>query len=357
MNPRRSAMLLCGCLLAFGLPGAAFAAAEDSHADAYVTRAVLASDQLWLRNDQGELSTIRVDGKERVPKPTAHPVADICAFEGEAIAVSVEDDGSWVVFQPGKAQQGRLAIKAMVPDDVPVLDCRNGTISLVGTRQLAMLDRFDANAVPRVVALSKPVGWGLTSAVYGDAEQLYIGTGEGEFGGGLWRVDRRTGEVTGGEDGTDFMQACDEAMGNGGCAPLNDIAALPWKSGCVVLAEGLQHMMSGGALIELCGKSFRPLYRAAFTSAWLREMLHGRSSEETVPFYGLLAKQGSLLAAGLDGLYEIGPKGLISKEAYPAFTRIGGVEVSFERSDVILVRTAASQRKALSSETPLLVPR
>lgn len=350
-------MFLCGCLIALGLPGAVYAEVPEPHDDAYITRAVLAGDQLWLRNDQGELSTIRVDGKERVPRPTEHPVADICAFEGEAIAVSVEDDGTWVVFQPDKATQGRVAIMAVAPNDGPLLDCRSGTISIIGTQQLATLDRFDVNAVPRVVALSKPVGWGLTSAVYGDAKHLYIGTGKGEFGGGLWLVDKRTGEVMGGEDGAGFMRACDVAMGHGGCAPVNDIAALPWKSGCVVLAEGLQHMMSSGALIELCGRSFRPLYRAAYTSSWLRDMLHGRSSGETVPFYGLLARQGSLLVAGLDGLYEIGPEGVISKGRYPAFTRIGGLDVSFERSDVILVRTAASQRKALTSQTPLMIPR
>lgn len=331
-------------------------AAQDAERDAYVTRAVLAGDQLWLRNDQGQLSTIRVHGKERIPRPTARPVADICAFDGEAIAVSVEDDGTWVVFRPGKADEERLSIKAAAPGDGPLLDCRGGAISIIGYRRLSTLESAGAGAAAHTVALSKPVGRGLTTAVYGDAEHLYVGTGNGEFGGGFWVVDRRTGEVTGGDNEDAFVRACDKAT-KGDCTPVNDIVAIPWKPSCVALAVGLQHMMSNGALVELCGKSFRPLYRSAYTSAWLRSMLHGRSSEETVPFYGLVAKPASLLAAGLDSLYEIGPHGAMAVVPYPAFTRIGGVDVSFERADVILVRTAAVQRKALSGETLLMVPR
>lgn len=332
------------------------AAAQDAERNAYLTRAVLAGDQLWLRNDQGQLSTIRVQGKERIPRPTSHPVADICAFDGEVIAVSVEDDGTWVVFRPGKADEERLSIKAPAPGDAPLLDCRGGAISIIGSQRLSTLDRAGAGAAARTVALSKPVVRGLTTTVYGDAGHLYVGTGNGEFGGGFWVVDRLTGEVIGGDDRDALARACDKAT-KGNCAPVNDIVGIPWKSGCVALAVGLQHMMSNGALVELCGRSFHPMYQSAYTSAWLRSMLHGRSSEETVPFYALLAKPSSLLAAGLDSLYEIGPHGAIAIVPYPTFTRIGGVDVSFERADVILVRTAAVQRKAASSETLLMVPR
>jgi len=337
--------------------GAMPALAQDAGRDAFVTRGALAGDQLWLRNDQGELSTIRVNGKERVPRPIAQPVADICAFDGAALAVSVEDDGTWVVFRLEHAEQERVSIKPVAPNGGPILDCRSGVISIIGSQQLATLDRFGAGAVPHTVKLSKPIGRGISTAVYGDAGHLYVGTGNGEFGGGLWVVDRFTGVVTGGDGEDDLMRGCDEAAGELGCSSINDFAAIPWKPGCVAVAIGLQHMMSSGALVELCGSSFRQLYRSPYTSGWMRSVLQGRRSPETVPFYGLLAKPGSLLVAGLDRLYEIGPKGLMSTDEYPEFTSIGGVDVSFGRPDVILVRTAVSQHKALSSETPLMVPR
>lgn len=343
-------------VLAMLWTAAAPAQQVEQDRDAAVTRAVVAADQLWLRTDQGELSTIRVNGEERVLRPTPMPVADLCAYQGQVLALSRRDDGAWVLYRPDGAERDRIVIGPVAPSDGPMLDCRGGVITVIGSGQLATLDRFGADAVPRVIALKGEVRGGLTTAVYGDANRVYVGMGNGEFGGGFWVVDRRSGEVTGGGDGKDLLRACREEVGSY-CSPVNGMASLPWKRDCVAVAVGLQHFLAQGALIEACGTSFRPLYETAFISSWLRGLLHGKPPKQTVPFYGLVAKATSLLAAGMDGLYEIGPNGAITIARYPPFTRIGGVDVSFERGDVILVRSTVSQRKAVSAEIPLMVPR
>ncbi len=77
----------------------------------------------------------------------------------------------------------------------------------------------------------------------------------------------------------------------------------------------------------------------------------------TVAFFGLTRRADKLWAVGTDGLYQIGSDGAAQSAPLPKFKQIGGLSVSFDLPDIVLLLTNINQRRALSGSVPILVPR
>jgi hypothetical protein len=113
-----------------------------------------------------------------------------------------------------------------------------------------------------------------------------------------------------------------------------------------VAAVGLVHRSAQGGLAELCGDRGRPLLVRPYPED---------SATSSVPFFGLMAKGGLLVAVGLDGLYRVSERG-VERDPLPAFKDVGGITVSFEAAELALVMTGVNARKALSGLVPMLAP-
>ena len=188
-----------------------------------------------------------------------------------------------------------------------------------------------------------------------DEHSIPTSLGEG-FGGGLYRIVRNDGTVES-VDQVDATATCGGLL-NPECDPVTALAVEPWKPGCLAVAVGLVHFFSNGRILEVCGDRVNELYSKGFDpdSPWYALDKNG-TPWTTVAFFGLARDGDTLLAAGIDGLYRIRKDGRATVVKLPEFREIGGVRVSFDLPDVILLLTEINRRLSVSGEAPLLVPR
>jgi hypothetical protein len=119
----------------------------------------------------------------------------------------------------------------------------------------------------------------------------------------------------------------------------------------------LVHFLPSGHVVEICGDKVELLYKASIRDDRfpLRSANRGRYGK--VAFVGLARQGGNLWAAGIDGIHVIGPSGVSRTIPLPNFRDFGGVRISFDMPELILVLTDVNQRHSVSGPVPILVPR
>ena len=324
--------------------------------DSFIQRAIFADGRLWLLTDAGVLSTI-ADGKdERVAVALPEPALDLWLEHGRPAVITCRRNGctDWTIRE---WIGGTWAVTAKVPtadDSFIAMSSTDAGPMLLSSRRIIEV----TGKTQRATALSQPVQGGVvpgTAAIptmQVGPTSILVGFNAGEWGGGVQRIDRQTGEVSTiprSVVGKSPYEPFDLDFN-----PVNGIVAVPWKPACVAVAVGLVHFEPHGAIVELCGNVISPLYVKAY-GGQPGEALHNTGS--TVAFFGLVRRGDSLWAAGIDGIYRIGPDGATQPVPLPAFKKVGGVSVSFEIPDFVVVLTDVNQRRSMGGSVPLLVPR
>jgi hypothetical protein len=320
------------------------------------SRAIFAGGRLYLVAGNHRLLSL-ADGE---PSLTGHdlgePVLDACVRGGEPIALTgaVERARGWTLrrFHDGQWQVERAVVRV---DDEPVaLACTPDGAFLLTSKRFIDLTRVD----PAVLALrGEPIQALVTAAVHVTPEAVFVGLNAGEWGGGLRRIDRRSGRVdtiernaTGG--------LCEGPL-NTACDPVQGLANIPWRPNCVAAAIGLIHMMAHGRLTMVCPDRTEQLYAAADRAfedpERAREAAQGGYG--AVAFFGLAARGNSLIAIGHNGLHRLASDGTATHVPLPRFTRVDGMLVSFALPDVVLVVTGINGRAAMSGSVPIMAVR
>jgi hypothetical protein len=197
---------------------------------------------------------------------------------------------------------------------------------------------------------------GTITSVDVEKDQVYVGVDAGEWGGGLQRIDRRTGKVTVVERNV-TGELCGGPL-NPACDPVNGIAAEPWRPACVAAAVGLVHFAPHGRIVEVCGAEVNRIYFKPYGSRSPgSDRGRGDEPHETVAFFGLVRSGDELWASGIDGLYRLRGGTVVDITPLPKFRTIGGVGVSFDIPHVVLVVTMINRRHSISGGAPMLVPR
>jgi hypothetical protein len=238
------------------------------------------------------------------------------------------DGGKWIDAATVQSQD----------DKVLALGCDANSLLVLTKHRLISIENSKAD----FVTLSGDLFFGWYS-IYAITDQVLVGINAGEWGGGLRRIDRRTGAIT------VIGQISD---------PVNGIVSLPWKPECVAVAIGLVHWYSHGRLDEVCGDVLQRLFYKPYGTQPSKEAEHsGNEPWSTVAFFGLARKGHNLWAVGIDGVYSIGPNGIAQFSPLPHFTEIEGIKVSFELPQLVLVQTDIDMERSLSGSVPILVPR
>jgi hypothetical protein len=320
-------------------------------------RAVFAEQRLWLLSDAGELSTITENGDERITQKLPAPVLDLCVSEGYPMVVT-GGQGESAIWTLRKWINQTWSTVAVVPggaDHLVAINCTSGTATVLTTNRLITIGKDGAAHAVNLSKELSPVPR-IVSATYSNADQFFVAINAGEWGGGLRRINRNTGKIV--EVERNISGAMCGGPLNSSCDPVNGIAPEPWRPDCLAVAVGLVHMSTHGSVVEVCGDTIRPLYVKTYTSGMWAALLKGRAPPpETVAFFGLTSRGGTLWAAGTDGLYQIDEHGVATFTALPPFRTIGGIDVSFDNPQVVLVMTSANKRHSVSGSVPMLVPR
>ncbi|HYJ83914.1 MAG TPA: hypothetical protein VEW26_13865, partial [Allosphingosinicella sp.] len=327
--------------------------AENSN----VLRALFAEGRLWLLTDDGKLTSLAPGDRSRRTESPGGAVIDICSGAGGLRALTGERSKGrrWALR---RWAEGRWTVEREVDREgeaLVALSCAGQSALMLTYKQLIAIDRTGEETLPLSGDLRPPRVRPVTLEA---GDYLFVGLNSGEWGGGLMRIDRRSGRVetierntTGDLCGGPLSTACD---------PVHGLAPIPWKPSCIAAAIGLVHFLSHGRIVEICGKQVETLFVQAAdpyqkdpeTAASVAAGRYG-----AIAFFGLAAAGDSLLAAGGNGLYRIEAGGASTHRRWPRFEEIGGVLVSFALPDAVLVVTTINRRASVSGGAPLLVPR
>jgi hypothetical protein len=240
-------------------------------------------------------------------------------------------------------------------DALLAITCTDPLPLLVTSRRLIRLGTGTAETL----ALSETLRGSLVrTVVHAAPDAVFVGFNSGEWGGGVKRIDRRTGKVSLIERNS-TGDLCGGPL-NTKCDPVHGIAAVPWRPDCVAAAIGLSHMMIHGRIARICGQDVdqltaQPADRLTRDPKKLSEMATGGYG--AVGFFGLAARGDALIGAGHDGVYRIEQPGNVSFRRWPRFRRIGGLLVSFEDPDAVFVATGMNGRASVGGLAPLMAMR
>jgi hypothetical protein len=308
----------------------------------------------------------------RTPEALPEKVYDLCFRDGRpAVITGAEDQSSWTLRQRSDDSWPVTAIiRRKREEGLYALDCSGSGFTVLTSDRLIDLEGNGQ----RSVKLSGKMAVGRVTSTYRSSDQLFVGKNAGEWGGGLSRIDLRNGRIRadwrgriiGDERAPVEKFSCDRLNS---CVAVNGITADPWKPACIVVAFGIVHLgVSFGSLAEICGTLVQPIYYKSACGDWhwtpeeCAERSRGMGLPEGVPvvsvaFFGLAREGDTLWAVGNDGLYGIGSGGTEHFVPRPQFKDFGGIHVSYDLPQFVLVLTTINQRRSVSGAVPLLVPR
>lgn len=321
-----------------------------------VSRALFADGRLWLLTDDGGLTSLAAGDRARRLEQPGGPVIDICSGAGGLRALTGDPKGrGWTLRRWSRGRWLAERRIARQGEALVALSCSGERALLLTREQLIEVDRTGEQVLGLRGDLRSPRVKAVTLET---PDHLFVGINSGEWGGGLQRIDRRSGRIE-----TIARTPADDACAgplSTACDPVHAVAPIPWKPSCVAAAIGLVHFLSHGRIAEICDRKVETLFvqaadRHSTDPGTAADVAAGRYG--AVAFFGLAAVGDSLLAVGQDGLYRIGADGKAGFTRWPRFQEIGGVLVSFALSDAVLVVTTINRRASVSGGAPLLVPR
>jgi hypothetical protein len=316
--------------------------------ESFVRRAVFVAGRVWILSGSGHLSSIAANEVAPRQETLPDPAYDLCSQQQRPLVVTCprEQCRTWMLRQ---WSSGKWSVRANVPtegDELVAVSCDDDRTSLVTTRRLIDITSEGQSST----GLSGQLRLGLISVTYDTPYQLYVGFDRGEWGGGLFRIIRSNGAVLEIQQ-NDGKDLCGGPL-NTGCDPVNAIVSEPAKPDCVVAAIGLEHFVSHGRLVRVCGDRVEPFYNETYKTP-----LNGRAIVATVPFYGLV-RQGDILWAISDKkIYRFESGRLASSISLPSFKNIGGIDISFDLPQFVVLYTEINAELAVSGSVPMLIPR
>ena len=304
-------------------------------------------------------------------------------FSGGLVSLSLADESRQVQFERGVLEIQRAGHDLWVLRQ-PSLGVREFALSVYRNGRFQDLATFSASEKDEPIALLNAAGsptvlcvqtirklapdnhtWQrvkLRGKLRGGFQQtlasplsgstVYMGFNTGEWGGGLQRVDLRSGTVTDVER-RDTKELCAGPL-NSDCDPVTGVIPDPRNKDCVLAAVGLVHMMSHGSILRVCGTSVSLL----FEKVEMVDDFRGGKMPESKAFFGLAsAADGGFWGITSEALYRFGPDGTSKEEhALPDLKRVSGFFLSRELPGVIVVRTDANWAVSVSGYTPLVIP-
>lgn len=313
-------------------------------------RAVFADGKLWILSDEFKVATIMPGATAPAEQALPGLPLDICAQDGSPVVVTGERGKAarWTVRRLSGGVWTSQTHMAR-GDYFLAADCGAGGPTLLTNKRL-----IGPGPRPRIVKLSRSLGEGAIAALYATPDALFVGLNGGEFGGGLRRIDRKNGRVTTIER-VATKELCSGPL-NTKCDPVHGIGSAPWNPQCLAATVGLEHMLSHGRVIEICGRSVRSVYWTPHPDYSNLQSTKGENGEPHISsaFYGLARVADTVWASSPNRLYRITQPGVATEIPMPKFQDFGDFQVSFELPGAVLIQNVGYKGRLSAA---VIVPR
>lgn len=309
--------------------------ADWRRTDLFFEQGAYAEGRLWLLDLDGRLYSL-AEGEPLVsPERIGEPLLALCASAGRLFAVGGPREGArrWTI----RRREGRswpvIATVAARGETVIAFSCADGRLLLLSSRRII---EASAPGMPAAPLSDRLFGLPATTIFLDAPAGTYIGISVGEWGGGLHRIDPRTGRMTTIESNLS-RSLCGGPL-NTECDPVNGLLAAPGRPDCILATVGSLYGMRG-RIVRVCGDRIERLYLRPYPMrGYPNEIAEDGEPNTTVPFFELAAfGDGGAIALGLDGVYRLLRSGAVRRDPPPRFRRLGGVLVSFDDPDFVLV--------------------
>lgn len=289
---------------------------------------------------------------ERVKAPGW--VRSFCAMDGELVLVTGRERERKISLWTGRSGAWSLATRfdQGAKDPFVALDCSGAEPVLLTARAIRLPRSGRSIAIkPEMLA---PGGF-FTTLQHGG--YLYVGANAGEWGGGLRRFALAGGaaEVI---DGADPDTLCGGTL-DVACDPVTGLAPDPARPDCILATTGLEHFMSRGSVVRVCGGKISLAYAKPYTldTAWRFDAQSKSDFSPTVAFYSLGTAGQGAWAVGSDGTYHFTHDDAPDFAAFPKDTPFPASGIDWSNRDFVLVATNINQRHSMSGISLILVPR
>jgi hypothetical protein len=325
-----------------------------------ITKGIAFKGRLWVRGtmrNRGDASGGLVSFGITDNSRTVHfesGVMDIAKSDNDLwILRQRDEDGRFVVAQWREDHFQDLTEFERSPHDAPLaLMITAGSPTVLSGQAV----RYLANDKTwRVVQLKSDLrsGVAVSAASPQTGENIYVGFDVGEWGGGLQRIDLKTGAV----DDIERRDTKDLCAGplNRECDPVTGVIPDPQNRACVLASVGLVHMFhSNGRILRVCGTDVALVSEILIPG----NKLYSSKRPQTEAFYGLApSAEGRFWAITYRALYRFDAAGKEEKEyALPKLESVSGIHLSRALPDVIVLQTDLNWAVSTSGYTPLVVP-
>ena len=296
--------------------------------------------RLWLRNSKGAVVAFDLDpGARRVL--VREGVVDLHLRQGRPIGLQ-SDYGGYLVQD---LLTGRSLSPRLVSAEAPMALIAGPTWALLTHRTLHVLE----NDVWRTKPLSAPLRGGRQTATAVDRSgRIYVGSNMGEWGGGLQRIEPRTGAVE--EIRRVDGDPCKGPLGKE-CDPVTGLVPDPSRPDCMLASVGLSHFLAHGRILRVCDDAVEVVFSQPLPVSSENDFAQFGSW----PFFGLAKTPDGWVAVSKGRLFRASPDGVTQSEL-PRLEPWHGLGMARVGRELLVLRTDVNWGQSLSGYTPLLVP-
>jgi hypothetical protein len=191
------------------------------------------------------------------------------------------------------------------------------------------------------VPLKGKLGWGVQKQAVSLGDELYVGFNAGEWGGGLKKINLKTGLVKDIER-RDGKGICDGPL-NKDCDPITGIIA--YSDSCIVASIGLIHMMSTGRIIKVCHDKVETIFSQKYPN----------DSIMTKAFFGVYGFKNHFWTVTTDSIFRFA-NGNINSFTKPKVENRSGIWINQTIPGLLVLSSDVNWAVSVSGYTPILVP-
>ncbi|MBS0471768.1 MAG: hypothetical protein JSR60_11900 [Proteobacteria bacterium] len=172
---------------------------------------------------------------------------------------------------------------------------------------------------------------------------LYLGYSNGEWGGGMARIDLESGAVLTSMDAYRDSGKTDTVVADG---DINAIIPDPANPDCVIAADGLIHFFASGRLLRVCTDHVSIAYSRPT----------GENKGDTEAFFGVAPAKDGYWAISSNAIYHFGSAPEPDRVPLAGLGYWNGLWVGREIPGIVIVYSEISRQLAVNGGMALLAP-
>jgi len=331
--------------------------AADIESSPRIQKIVFAANRLWILNQNGRLQSLNL--KEGGPQEVAP--------EKFVFDIYHDPDKQLYVLAGGSRDTSRMHVWRRTETtwikvtEIPIgpgeavlgLHKYRDSLLVLTDREIHLQegpDKWRSIAVKGEIRGAYQTAFAVTDDGY-----VYVGINRGEWGGGLFQVNLKSGEVKQLKK-VGKPKSCEGPL-NPECDPVTGVIRDPENPSCVIASIGLRHFLEHGRLVRVCNQSISVVFSKSYRDISSKKDANVDTvfvDNSTEAIFDLVAEGQGYWAVTGRGIYHFTLNSEPTFQKLPNLVNRSGLHMSDAIPNVIVVSTDINWARSLSGHTPLI---